>query len=178
MAAATTVWLAFDDLPPPEEVVEVLRANRGVWLPTGNLEEASLEAAKARLELDGDPLRWQRGPPLELPVLPALKDLGVAQGEGKPAKDLQAARAKIAFERLGWIGKLGLSRAQLARLAAASALTAGLYGAAAHVYDKDFLPAMRRWVMHAVYRGSTSHRCGSSCTWSCLARVRTHAGLL
>ncbi len=32
-------------------------------------------------------------------------------------------------------------------------LTAGLYGAAAHVYDKDLLPTMRRWVMHAVYRG-------------------------
>ena len=63
-----------------------------------------MEAAKVRMELDGDPLRWQRGPPLELPVLPALKDLGVAQGEGKPGKDLQAARAKTAFDRLGWIG--------------------------------------------------------------------------
>ena len=39
-------------------------------------------------------------------------------------------------------------------LVAASGLTAGMYGAAAHVYDNDFLPALRRWVMHAVYRGS------------------------
>ncbi len=104
--------------------------------------------------LDSDPLRWQRGPPLELPVVKALKDSGVAEGAGRAGKELQAARAKVAFDRLAWIGRLGLPRVKLALLAAASGLTAGMCGAAAHVYDHDFLPTLRRWVMHATYRGS------------------------
>ena len=91
---------------------------------------------------------------MELPVVQALKDLGVAQGGGRAGKELQAARAKVAFDRLAWIGRLGLPRLKLALLAAASGLTAGMCGAAAHVYDHDFLPTLRRWVMHATYRGS------------------------
>ena len=39
-------------------------------------------------------------------------------------------------------------------MAGASGLTAHMYGAAALLYDGDFLPAMRRWVMYATYRGS------------------------
>jgi hypothetical protein len=82
-----------------------------VWLPTGHLEEASPEAAKVPMLLDGEPLKWQKGPQLEVPMQPALKDVGVAEREGKPTKDLQAARARTAFERLGWLGRLGLSKA-------------------------------------------------------------------
>ena len=62
--------------------------------------------------------------------------------------------AKVAFDRLAWIGRPGLPRVKLALLAAASGLTAGMYGAAAHVYDHDLLPTLRWWVMHATYRGS------------------------
>ena len=65
---------------------EVLRANRCVWLAANGVEQQALVAAKVRLVLDGDPLRWQRGPPLELPVVHALKDLGVAQGGGRAGK--------------------------------------------------------------------------------------------
>ena len=99
-------------------------------MAAGHLEHQSFVAAKVRLVLDGDPLRWQRGPPLELPVVKALKDLGVAQGGGRAGKELQAVRAKVAFDRLAWIGRLGLPRAELALLAAASGLTAGMRGAA------------------------------------------------
>ena len=114
MASATSVWISFDDLPPDDEVGELLRANRGVWVAAGRCEQHAFAAAKTRLVLDGDPLRWQRGPPLELPVVKALKDLGVAQGGGRAGKELQAARAKVAFERLGWTGRLGIPRATLA----------------------------------------------------------------
>ena len=83
-----------------------------------------------------------------------MKDLGGAQGLGRHAKDLQAARTRTAFERLQWVARLGLPRRALCRLAGCSALTAGMRGAASHVYDSDVLPALRRWVMHALYRGS------------------------
>ena len=122
--------------------------------PQRQLAGASLEEAKAQLQLDGDPQRWQRGPPLAFPVVAALKDLGVAQGGGRPGKELQARRSKVAFDRLGWIARLGLARQKLARLVAGSALAAGLYGTAAHVHDQDLLPTMRRWVMNALYKGS------------------------
>ena len=91
---------------------------------------------------------------MELPVVPALKDLGVAQGVGRHGKELQASRAKVAFDRLSLVGRLGVSRAKLGLLAGNSALTAGLFGGAAHVYDADFLQTLRRWVLHATYRGS------------------------
>ena len=67
---------------------------------------------------------------------------------------MQAKRAKVAFDRLGWIARLGLPRPKLARLVAGSALAAGLYGTAAHVHDQDLLPTIWRWVMHALYKGS------------------------
>ena len=70
-----------------------------------------------------------------LPVVAALKDLGVAQGGGRPWNQLQARRAKVAFDRLGWIARLGLARQKLARLVAGSALAAGQFGTAAHVHD-------------------------------------------
>jgi hypothetical protein len=89
-----------------------------------------------------------------LQVKAALKDLGVVQGVGPAGKDGQAKRAKVAFDRLGRVARLGLPRFKLARLAGCSALTAGLFGAAAHVYDSDMLPALRRWVLHALYKGS------------------------
>ena len=100
MAAATTVWLAFDGLPPLQDIQDVLAANRGVWLPTAALEEGRLQAARERAQAASAEARWARGPQLVLPVQPALKDLGVAQGLGKEAKNLQAARAKTAFDKL------------------------------------------------------------------------------
>ncbi len=84
----------------------------------------------------------------------ASRTLGAAQGFGKEAKNLQAARAKTAFERLRWVARLGLPRQALCRLAGSSALVAGMFGAACHVYDRDVLKTLRSWVTHALYRGS------------------------
>jgi hypothetical protein len=113
-----------------------------------------MQHARRRLQADGAADRWARGPQLVLPIVATLKDLGVAQGFGKPARELQAARAKTAFSRLELVARLGLPRKALCRLAASSALVAGMYGAACHVYDSDFLSSLRNWVMHALYRGS------------------------
>ena len=113
-----------------------------------------MEEARICLGRDGDPQRWLRGPPLVLQVKAALKDLGVAQGLGVHAKNLQAARTRTAFARLQWVARLGLPRPILCRLVGGSALLAGMYGAASPVYDSDTLPTLRRWVMHALYRGS------------------------
>ena len=169
LAAAATVWLAFECIPPPDEVQQVLRGNRGIWLPTAGAEPERLQQAKLRVQADGAEDRWARGAQLALPVVGAIKDLGVVQGFGKQAKDLQAARTRAAVCRLELVGRLGLPRKALCRLVAASALTAGLFGSACHVYDSDALSAMRNWVMHALYRGSRLTRFGCSCTWCCRA---------
>ena len=58
------------------------------------------------------------------------------------AKELQAERARTAFSRLELVGRLGLPRSALGRLVGASALTAGMYGAACHVVHVALLPAM------------------------------------
>ena len=129
-------------------------ANRGVWIPTPEVENERFLKAKLRVQADGAEDRWARGPQLALPVVGALKDLGVAQGLGKPATDLQAARARTACDRLQLVARLGLPRKSLSRLTASSALPAGMYGAASHTYDSDMLTSLRSWVMHALYRGS------------------------
>ncbi len=81
-------------------------------------------------------LRRTAGPEglkLVLPVAAALKDLGVAKGLGKPAKELQAARAKTAFSKLQLAARLGLPRKALCRLTGSStALVAGMCGSACH----------------------------------------------
>ena len=184
VAASTSVWLAFDGLPPPAGEELVLRANRGLWVdarlpqcggagvppavdqdqlrqplapehpPARQEFGATVSEARVRVWADGHPLRWSKGPPLAVPVVAALKDLGVAQGGGREGKEMQAKRSKEAFKRLEWIARAGVSRAKRARLVAGSALAAGMYGTAAHVHDHDLLPSLRRWVMHALYRGS------------------------
>ena len=84
--------------PPPEEIQEFVLGNRGVWMPTAEVESDRFLQAKLRVQADGAEDRWARGPQLALPVVGALKDLGVAQGLGKPAKDLQAAKARTACD--------------------------------------------------------------------------------
>ncbi len=78
----------------------------------------------------------------------------MAQGLGKPAKELQAARAKTAFSRLQLVARLGLPRQAWSKLVGSSGLLAGVFGSACHVYDNDFLSSLRSWVMFALYRGS------------------------
>ena len=140
---------------PPAVVQDQLRQPSAPEHPPVRQETgATVSAARVPVWADGHPMRWSRGPPLAMPLVKALKDLGVAQGGGREGKELQAKRSREAFKRLEWIARAGVSRAKRARLVAGSALAAGLYGTAAHVHDHDLLPSLRRWVMHALYRGS------------------------
>ena len=82
LAAVASVWLAFDNLPPPDEVQVVLAGGRGCWLPVIDAAAERLAAAPGRISTDSDEERWARQPMLHLPVVPALRDLGVAQGLG------------------------------------------------------------------------------------------------
>ena len=154
LATTASVWITFDGIPPDEEIQQVLAGGRGEWLMAGDVPEPKLQSARRRMESDAAPDRWARGPQLVLPVCRALKDLGVAQGLGAAAKDTQAARTRTALERLQWVVRLGLARPALRKLVGGSALTAGLRGAACHVYDSDTLSTMRKWVTHALCRGS------------------------
>ena len=83
-----------------------------------------------------------------------LKDLGVAQGLGKEAKDSAAKRQATLQQRTEAIAKLAVPAAKAERLVAISGIPAGLYGAAARPPDADTLTCMRRWVLHACYKGS------------------------
>ncbi len=85
-----------------------------------------MQHARRRLQGDGAADRWARGPQFVLPIVATLKNLGVAQCLGKPAKELQAARAKTAFSKLELFARLGLPRKAPCRLAASSALVAGM----------------------------------------------------
>ena len=92
-------------LPPPlsglplmVSLLQPRRAEPPCDTPALQQGGASLEA-KALLQ--GGPQRWLRGPPLVLELEKAIKDPGVAQGMGRHAKEMQAARAKVAFDRLG-----------------------------------------------------------------------------
>ena len=58
LASATTVWLAFDGLPPDEGAGEVLKANRGAWMSAVTLVERFV-AAKVSLLQGSDPARWR-----------------------------------------------------------------------------------------------------------------------
>ncbi len=76
-----------------------------------------------------------------------LKDLGVAQGLGREAKDSAAMRHATLQLRTVAIAKLAVSAAKAERLVAISGIPAGLYGVAAHPPDADTLGCMRRWVL-------------------------------
>ena len=84
----------------------------------------------------------------------SLKDLGVAQGLGKEAREGAARRHATLQQRTEAIGMLPVSAAKAERLVAISGIPAGLYGVAARPPDADTLACMRRWVMHACYKGS------------------------
>ena len=98
-----------------------------------------------------------------------LKDLGVAQGLGKEAKEGAAKRHATLQQRAVAISMLPVSGAKAERLVAISGIPAGLYGVAARPPDADTPACMRRWVMHACYKGS---RFAQASLWLCCARPR------
>jgi hypothetical protein len=58
IAAATTAWIAFDGIPPHEDVQIFLAGNRGVWLPAAVVAEERLQLARGRMLADGAADRW------------------------------------------------------------------------------------------------------------------------
>ena len=68
-----------------------------------------------------------------------LKDLGVAQGLGKEAKEGAAKRHATLQQRAVAISMLPVSGAKAERLVAISGIPAGLYGVAARPPDADTL---------------------------------------
>ena len=104
--------------------------------------------AMGHLQKHGQERRWR------MAYRSTLKDLGVAQGLGKEAKDLAAKRHAVLQQRTEAVAKLAVPAARAEMLVAISGIPAGLYGAAAHPPDSDTLSCMRRWVLQACYKGS------------------------
>lgn len=129
------------------EVAEVVGCVvlKGLWR---DLSLAEHGRAQAQLKKHGEERRWQ------MELKKTLKDLGVAQGVGKDAKDLAAQRHVLLQDRTRAIARLAVPAWKAEQLVATSGLPAGLYGAGAHVPDGDTLRCMRKWVLHACYRGS------------------------
>ncbi len=50
LAAATTVWLAFEGITPPEEIQEIVSGNRGIWMPTAEVESDGFQKAKLQVQ--------------------------------------------------------------------------------------------------------------------------------
>ena len=88
-------------------------------------------------------------------VKDCIKDLGVAQGRAREATQLGRLRWQASTARLGRTAKLTLPFGSRVKIAATSALTAATYGSAARPTPAGLLSNMRRWMMHAVWRGTT-----------------------
>ena len=84
----------------------------------------------------------------------SVKDLGLAQGCGKEARDMAAERQGALIQRAGAIAKLAVGVGRAEMLMSSSGIPAGLYGAGARPPDADTLACLRRWVVFACYKGS------------------------
>ena len=96
-------------------------------------------------------LAWPR---IAVPVVAALKDLGVVIGTGVQGKVQHQQRLLELFRRSNLVGRLGLPLGKRERLVASSAIPAGLHGCAAQPPDSDTLDAARKHVLYALHRGS------------------------
>ena len=92
---------------------------------------------------------------INVEVKDCIKDLGVAQGRAREATQLGRQRWQSATSRLGRTARLALPFGNRVKIAATSALIAATYGSAARPSPAGLLSSMRRWMMHAVWRGTT-----------------------
>ena len=150
LAGRASVLVVLPDSGVPPLTTKVIEAGGGVvlrgWPDSWAAEEQERGAAALR-----DHLAWPR---IGVPVLAALKDLGVVVGSGTQGKLQHQQRLKELFRRTGLIGRLGLPFGKRERLLASSGIPAGLYGCAALVADSDTLDAARKHAMFALHRGS------------------------
>ena len=99
-------------------------------------------------------LRGQRRRPrLAVPVVAALKDLGVVIGGGVQGRAAHQHRLGELFRRTGLVARIGIPFVKRERLIAGSALPAGLYGCASQPLDADTIDVARRHVLHALHKG-------------------------
>ncbi len=152
--ASVLVHLPGPEIPP--FTCEVVREAGGVilrgWPDTW--DEASRGAAAGALQ------ESRRRRKLVVPVLAAVKDLGVVIGSGAAGRQQHQKRLHELFRRTALIGGLGISFPKRERLVAGSGNPAALYGCAAQPPDADTLDVARRHVMAALHRGS--HFCQSA----------------
>ena len=146
--ATVLVHLPGGGIPPiTAAVVEagggvVLRGWPDAW-PAGEKDRGALALRE-----------HQAWPRIAVPVVAALKDLGVVVGAGAQAKCQHQQRLLELFRRSSLVGRLGLPFGKRERLVASSAIPAGLHGCAAQPPDSDTLDAARRHVLFALHRGS------------------------
>ena len=96
----------------------------------------------------------QAWPRIAVPVVAALKDLGVVVGSGMQGKLQHQQRLVELLRRDNLVGRLGLPFGKRERLVASSAIPAGLHGCAAQPPDSDTLDTARKHVLFALHRGS------------------------
>ncbi len=146
--ATVLVYLAGHGIAP--QVTRVIQADNGVILRGGPDRWGQESLSQARQAL----LAQRCWPRIAVPVVPALKDLGVAIGGGASGKALHQRRLHELFRRTQLISQLGVAFPKRERLVAGSALPAGLYGCASQPPDAYTLDVARRHVLHALHRGS------------------------
>lgn len=135
--------------PPHEPGRRLLEAQGGEWVTVEQLQsEECVARLRSKLQAASHRVR------LKLQAKEALKDLGVAIGLAGGAADMQAKRLLELVQRVQRVGQLGLPMEKLSRLIQASALPAGLHGCAAGPPDSDTFKQLRKWVRHALYKGS------------------------
>ena len=146
--ASVLVYLSGPGVAPT--VVQVIEAGQGAVLRGGPGGWALAQLIHARQCLK-EHAAWPR---IAVPVLPALKDLGVAIGSGRAGRDLQQQRLHELVRRTQLVARVGVPYPRRERLVAGSALPAGLFGCASQPPDADTLDAARRHVLYALHRGS------------------------
>jgi hypothetical protein len=139
----------------PEEVVREAVRQAGRMQEAGLVEVNKIKSAafaadaKTRRELEEE----VKG--LGIAAQECVKDLGVVHGTSKEAYAKAKERWRTAIDRLRRIGVLPASAQRRGVFIAGSALTAGAFAVAARPMTKLMVQGMRRWVVHANYKGSS-----------------------
>ena len=102
-------------------------------------------------------LLQSRNTALGLPLAKAFKDLGVAQGNDKEGKALLRKQWGGSTQRMAFISRLAVDFGGRGKFLANSAMAAGAYGAAAGPVTLTTATWLRKWAVHAVWRGGAQY---------------------
>ncbi len=145
-----TVLVHLPSAGVPPLTVEVIEAGGGAVLRGWPDSWPAGQVHGARQAL----MEHQQCPRLAVPVVSALKDLGVVIGSGPQGRSQHQQRLCELVRRASLIAQVGATFKRKERLVAGSALPAGLYGCASQPPDADTFEAIRRHVLFALHRGS------------------------